>query len=83
MCKEGESKGQYDPLMVVHRKRYGQKGATLGKKLEGTSAYTYPLPPSPEHSGKTSSNMFGPPLSKARHVKTHLITQITRLSKER
>lgn len=51
--------------MVVHRKRYSQKGATLGKKLEGTSAYTYPFPPSPEHSGRTSSNVFGPTLKKS------------------
>lgn len=65
VCEEGEPKGQYDPWMVVHRKRYGRKGATLGKKLEGTSAHTYPLPPSPEHLGRMSSNVFGPTLKKS------------------
>ena len=46
MCEEGDPKGQYGPRMVVHKKRNGFKGATPGKKMEGTSVHTRnsPLP---------------------------------------
>jgi len=46
VCEEGDPEGQYGPWMVVHKKRNGFKGATPGKKLEGTSVHTWnsPLP---------------------------------------
>nr|POE51982.1 hypothetical protein CFP56_76578 [Quercus suber] len=46
----------------VRRKRNGSKGATPGKKLEGTSVHARnsPLPPGPKISGRTSTSQPGP-----------------------
>ena len=62
VCEEKDPEGQYSPWMVMRRKRNDFKGATPGKKLEGTSirSCNSPLPPGPKISGRTSTSESGP-----------------------